>query len=60
MKHSNKEYNHNENFWAFTGLRMNWFNFANFKHDYVEEVYQSYMCFASRGPQTTEFRGDCK
>ena len=33
-------------------------DFPYFKHDYIEEVYQSNVCFFGRGPQTTDFCGD--
>ena len=40
-------------------VKSNWLDFIDFKHDYIEEVYWSDMCFAGLGPRTVEFHGDC-
>ena len=49
---------HNENFWAFAGRAWIWLDFPDSRHDCIKEVYQSDMCFASRGLRTDYFRGD--
>ena len=35
-----------------------WFDFPDFQHDCIKEVYQSDVCFASHGPRTSHFHGD--
>ena len=49
---------HCENFWAFTGPRIEP-DFANIKHDYTQEFYRSYSSFISLCPRTGKFRGVC-
>ena len=36
-----------------------WRDFPDFKHDYISVVYRSNVCFAGRGPRTSDFHGDC-
>ena len=37
-----------------------WLDFPDFKHDFIKEVYRSDVCFAGRGPRTSDFHGDWK
>ena len=43
------------------GLLPGWawicLDFCDFKHDYIKEVYRSDVCFACRGPRTSDFHG---
>ena len=36
-----------------------WLYFPDFKHDYIKGVYWFDVCFAVRGPRTSDFHSDC-
>ena len=39
-----------KNFWLLTDQAWIWFDFPDFKHDYIKEVDWSDVCFAVHGP----------
>ena len=49
-------HNHHGNLWVLLDWAWIWIDFADFKHDYIMEVYQSNMCLVSPCPQTVSFQ----